>query len=42
MPHRSDTDNNYTTGWDYATGGAFWWGGLFILLVALKLLEDSM
>jgi hypothetical protein len=42
MPHRSESSDNYTTGWDYATGGAFWWGGLFILLVALKLLEDSM
>ena len=42
MPHRSDTDNTYTSGWDWAMGGGIWFGGLLLILLTLKLLEDSI
>ena len=41
MPHRSDTTDSYTSAWDYAMGGGIAWGGLLLILIILKLLEDS-
>ena len=42
MPHRSDTSDTYTSSGEYLLAGGISWGGLLIVLIALKLLEESI
>ena len=42
MPHRSDTSDTHTSGWDSILGGGFTWAGLLIFLFLLKLVEVSL